>query len=90
MYPGGEPQRAAEGMSGGLVFICGSIMSQTVINRTNFVYKGKAAASGERARKGHEGDGAGDAAEGEGGRAFQDLGRTGRQLPSASGQTKAS
>ncbi len=90
MYSGGEPQRAAEGMSGGIVFICSSVMLQTFINHTNFVSKGKAAAPGEGARKGHEGDGAGDAAEGEGGGAFQDLGRTGRQLPSASGQTKAS
>lgn len=44
------------------------------INRAYFVDKGKAAASGEGARKGHERDGAGDAAKGEGGRAFQDLG----------------
>lgn len=43
-------------------------------NHTNFVYKGETAASGEGARKGHERDGVRDAAEGEGGRAFQDLG----------------
>lgn len=44
------------------------------MKHVDFVYKGQAAASGEGARKGHERDGAGDAAEGEGGRAFQDLG----------------
>lgn len=39
-----------------------------------FVCIGETAASGEGARKGHARDGAGDAAEREGGRAFQDLG----------------
>lgn len=44
------------------------------INHTNFAYEGKTAAFGEGTRKGHERDGAGDAAEGEGGRTFQNLG----------------
>lgn len=44
------------------------------VNHTNFVYEGKTAASGEGTRKSHERDRAGDAAEGEGGRTFQNLG----------------
>lgn len=44
------------------------------INRANVVHVGETAASGAGAGEGHEGDGAGDAPEGEGGRAFQDLG----------------
>lgn len=55
-----------------------------------FTHKGKTAALGEGTRKGHERDGVRDAAEGEGGGTFQNLGGAGRQLPSAAGQTQVS
>lgn len=44
--------------------------NSALINLIKSVYKGKTATSGEGTRKGHERDGAGDAAEGEGGRTF--------------------
>lgn len=52
-------------------------------------HSGETAATGAGARESHERDGAGDVAEREGGRALQNLGGTGGQLPSAAGQTKA-
>lgn len=48
------------------------------------LWTGETAASGARTREGDAGAGAGDAAAGEGGRAFQNMGGAGRQLPPAS------
>ncbi len=52
------------------------------------VCSGEAAASGARAGEVHARAGAGDAAERERGRTFQNMGRTGGQLSPASGQTE--
>lgn len=49
---------------------------------------GEAAAPGARAGEVHAGAGAGDAAEGERGGTFQNMGGTGGQLSSAPGQTE--
>lgn len=51
---------------------------------------GETAALGAGAGEGHAGDGARDAAEGEGGGALQDLGGARGQLPPASGQAAVS